>query len=198
MDIISNISSTWNHRKGKVIKVNIFPDETLNKIFELLERCRGVEQMDKYHPEGDVLTHLIQTFRCATRETDDVDLALAALVHDVGKCERSKGHESIGCDLLEGYVSIKVLFLVKNHMRIRKYIDGEMHKFSKCLWLANHPWLPELIQLSRWDCKGRNPNRKIKFDINDIIERLNRVAEKHFHIPEYLKGYEGCYGLKEG
>lgn len=181
-----------------VIEVNVFPDETLNRVFELLSRCKGVEQMEKHHPEGDVLIHSLQVFRWAVRETNDVDLALAALVHDVGKCERSNGHESIGCELLDGFVTVKVLFLIKNHMRIWTYIKGRMEKLSKCRWLSNHPWLSLLIQLARWDHKGRNPNMKVTYDKERIVEQLNNVAEKHFYLPERLRDYEGCYGLKEG
>ena len=178
--------------------MNVFPDETLNRVFELLDRCQDITQMPIHHPEGNVLVHSLQVFRYAVRETNDVDLALAALVHDVGKCERSKGHESIGCELLEGFVSVKVLFLIKNHMRIWSYVKGEMKKLSKCRWLSNHPWVPQLIQLARWDHKGRNQNMKVTYDKEKIIERLNNVAEKHFYIPEHLRNYEGCFGLKEG
>jgi len=176
--------------------MNIFPERTLDRVFELLDKCQYIEQMSNHHPEGNVLVHSLQVFGYAVRETNDVDLALGALVHDVGKIKESKGHESIGCELLKSFVSVKILFLIKNHMRIWFYLKGEMKKLSRCIWLANHPWMNELIQLARWDHKGRNPNMKIIYDKKKIVDQLNNVAEKHFFLPEHLRNYEGICDLK--
>jgi len=59
-------------------------------------------------------------------------------------------------------------------------IKGEMKKRSKVRELIEHPFLPELILLARWDHMGRNPNIKIEYDKEDIINRLNKCANKHF------------------
>ncbi|HPX45464.1 MAG TPA: HD domain-containing protein [Bacteroidales bacterium] len=62
-------------------------------LLDILQRCQGVQQEEKYHPEKDVLEHCLQTFNCAYKETDDIDLILAALFHDVGKIVENNGRQ---------------------------------------------------------------------------------------------------------
>lgn len=167
--------------------MDFYTVENTKMLFWFLEKCIGVEQSPTWHPEGDVFTHSLQVGLLALRETTDVDLIWGAFLHDVGKIVLSKEHPRIGCVLLRPYVSIKTLFLIEQHMRIWAYLNGEMKKLSKCKYLVNHPWLSELIQLSRWDRMGRNPNRKVSYDKIKLIERLNICVDKHFYLPEHLK-----------
>jgi hypothetical protein len=173
--------------------LDVYTKESTKEIFEILERCHSIQQDPKYHPEGDVLNHSLQTAQWAFRETNDIDLILAALLHDVGKIIESYGHEKIGCELLKGHVSTKTLFLIEHHMRIWAYINGEMKKLSSCIFLANHPWLPELIQLARFDKKGRNPNKNLEFVPNDIIDRLNKATQNHFSVPLNFESIKNAY-----
>ena len=158
----------------------IFTNEFMEPLFMTLEQCRGVKQMEVHHPEGDVFNHSLQVLYCAFRETIDTDLILAAMLHDVGKMENSLGHEKISIGLLKPYVSLKTLWLIEHHMRIWYYILGDMRKLSKVKEMAGHPWLPELVQLARFDKMGRNPNRTIKYNKSNIMERLNMCIEKRF------------------
>ena len=162
-----------------------FTEERMKPIFELLFRCIGVKQMAEYHPEGDVMNHTYQVFKWAIRESMDLDLILAALLHDVGKAVDNHNHVHEGVKLIERFSSCKTVWLVKNHMRIWDYISGEMQGLKKCLDLANHPWLPQLIQLARWDKKGRNPNSRAYFPNEEITRILNDKAKAHFEIPEW-------------
>ena len=157
-----------------------FTEETMKPIFKLLSLCKGVVQQEEYHPEGDVLNHTFQVFRWAIRESVDLDLILAALLHDVGKITYSNEHEKDGVKFIEGFSSCKTVWLVKNHMRIWYYIKGDMQGLKKCLELANHCWLPELVQLARWDSKGRNPRSQCYFSDKDIMKILNEKAKEHF------------------
>lgn len=72
------------------------------------------------------------------------------------------------------------LLHIRQHLRIWNYLDGEMKKLSKLKFLIEHPWLPELIQLAKWDKKGRVPNKKINYDRETIIGRLNMKIDKRF------------------
>lgn len=178
--------------------MELYTPENTKMIFWFLERCKGVEQSPTWHPEGDVFKHSLQVGALACRESNDVDLILAAYLHDVGKIILSREHPRIGCVLLYQYVSPKTLFLIKHHMRIWAYLNGEMKKRSKCQYLVTHPYLSQLIQLGRWDHMGRNPGRVIKYDKEMIIERLNKCIDKHFSIPDYLKDHDdedNIYGL---
>lgn len=165
-------------RKECVLKV--FTPEIMNPLFDILEKTKGVEQKEIHHPEGDVFTHSIQVMNLAFRETKDTDLILAAMLHDVGKAFDSKEHEKIGVEILDSLVSVKTSWLIGNHMRFWYFILGEMKKLSKVQELANHGWLPELAFLARWDKMGRNPRRKIIYDRNKIVDRLNKCVPYHF------------------
>ena len=162
--------------------IELYKVEDMQVIFQLLRNCEGVVQVPEYHPEGDVLNHSLQSIQIAFRETNDIDLILAALLHDIGKAVESHGHEQIGCEMLEGFASEKTLFLIKHHMRIWTYINGEMKKLSSCTFLAQHCWLPELVQLARFDKRARKI-KQMTLDEGEIVQRLNTVIEHHFTRP---------------
>lgn len=41
--------------------------------------------------------------------------------------------------------------------------------------------------LDRFDKKGRNSNIKVKYNKEDLIERLNKASKQHFKMPKGLK-----------
>lgn len=150
--------------------------KNIDTLLDFVWRLDGVKQGEINHPEVDAFNHTLQVFRYALRESDDIELILAALLHDIGKAERTDGHEQIAVELLKPFCTDKTLWLIEQHIRVRLYLDGTMKKLGKCKELANHKWLPELIQLRRWDNAGRRPNVKIVFDRQDIIDRLSKYG----------------------
>jgi HD superfamily phosphohydrolase len=158
----------------------IFTKQMMAPLFMTLEQCKGVAQMDNHHPEGDVFVHSLQVLNWAFRETEDTDLILAAMLHDVGKLENSHGHEKIGIGLLNPFISTKTAWLITHHMRIWTLIMGEMKKLKKVKDLAGHPWLPELVLLARWDKLGRDPKRLVSYNKEEIVDRLNKCVENRF------------------
>ena len=158
----------------------VFDNIFMNPLFYYLETTKGIEQKEIHHPEGDVFTHSLQVLKWAFKETNDTDLILAAMMHDIGKVKNSLGHEKIAIELLKDYLSLKSLFIIEHHMRIWTMLLGEMRKLSKVKFLINHPWLPELILLARWDKLGRNPKMIVKYDKEFIINKLNEKAELYF------------------
>jgi hypothetical protein len=158
-------------------KIKLFDATIMEPLFYLLERCESVQQMEIHHPEGCVFNHSIQVLQRAFRETNDVDLILAAMLHDIGKYENSRGHENKAVVLLGNLVSKKTLWLIEHHMRIWYLLTGGMRRKQKVEFLINHCWLPELCLLARWDKMGRVVNKKINYDRNKIIDRLNHCVE---------------------
>jgi len=153
-------------------------------VLNIIEGSVDTLQGNEYHPEGDVRNHTLQVFNHAVRESNDVDLVMAALTHDIGKTEcDGPGHEDYSSNILsrESIFSEKTIWLVYNHMRIRTYIEGEMKGLKKVIQLSNNSWFADLVKLSRWDNMGRNPNRKMKFDRVDILDRLNNCENKKFN-----------------
>lgn len=149
-----------------------------NVLIGMLEALQGVRQREDYHPEGDAFMHSLQVFSHAIRESKDHDTVLAALLHDIGKATMPIGHEEEAMGMLEGLVSEKTLWLIRNHLRIRYFMNGEMHKLSKIQELAGSPWFLDLVMLARWDKMGRNPNCHIKYDRDEIISRLERLKNE--------------------
>lgn len=172
--------------------VEVFNIEIMQPLFWVLEETKGVIQMEYYHPEGDVFTHSIQVLEAAFRETIDTDLILAAMLHDVGKNRKSHGHEKTALDLLDCHCSGKTLWLIKHHMRIWEMLLGKMRKKSKVEYLNEHPWLPELIMLAKWDKMGKNPRCKTVYDKEKIIDRLNLCVVKHFEFNLKKAGMRGA------
>ena len=63
----------------------VFNETIMEPFFWVLEQNEGVMQHLLYHPEGDVFIHSLQALYIAFRETNDTNLILAAMLHDVGK-----------------------------------------------------------------------------------------------------------------
>ena len=173
----------------------VFTSYNCSVIFDLLEDCKGVKQLPEHHPEGDVFVHSLQVVKYAFKESYDTDLIFAALLHDIGKKEKVKGHEAIACDWLRDYVSVKTLWLIEHHMRIWYYILGDMKKFGKCQYIITHPWLSELIQLARWDKMGRVVGHSPVYSREEIIQKLNTTANNYFGKKEY-QDKEGGMSMK--
>lgn len=147
-------------------------------LFRALEGCNGVEQSKEWHPEGDVLNHSLQVLCHAFRESRDIDLIVAAMVHDIGKMVDSKLHEKYAIKILGDSISEKTSWLIMNHMRFWYYQLGTMKKKKKVHELVTHPWFTELSILGRWDKCGRNPNRKVKYDRAEITERFIKLSDE--------------------
>lgn len=157
--------------------MNYLNEEILGPLFDILERCKGREQMPEHHPEGDVFIHSLQVLKHAMRESDDIDVILAAMLHDIGKLEDTKGHDKRAVEMLKfHWLSAKTLWLIENHMRFWYYILGDMKKLSKVKEIAEHPWIGDLLQIARWDKMGRKANYVPKYDRKEIINRLNQIA----------------------
>ena len=107
----------------------------LRFILPEVEATKGVPQPEEYHPEGDVFVHTIAAVRVADWFIRDPLVKLAVLLHDIGKpyaLERSGGvnmggHEAVGARMarkvgmrlrLSRHEVARLVFLVKNHMRI--------------------------------------------------------------------------------
>jgi len=110
----------------------------LEQILPELVAAKGVPQPEEYHPEGDVYVHTIAALRVADGFIRDPIVKLAVLLHDVGKpvaLERSGGanmggHCAIGARKaraigerlrLSRQEIFRLVFLVKNHMRIADF-----------------------------------------------------------------------------
>mgnify|MGYP001186407509 CR=1 FL=1 len=107
------------------------------------------QRLDK-HPEGNVLKHTITVVNRSIKE-DDIDIAIAAMFHDIGKDETAGihpkkghithfGHEKVSASLVKKYRDwiksvggnpANVYYIVKNHMRFKQLDNMRIQKVMK-------------------------------------------------------------------
>jgi hypothetical protein len=55
-----------------------------------------------------------------------------------------------------------------------------MKRPGKVKTLVSHIWFPELVLLARWDHMARNPNKKVTYDKERIMDQLNRRGMENY------------------
>lgn len=146
--------------------------EELSPLFDVLEKCKTVIQSEKWHPEGSAYNHSIQCFNHAIKETDNVDLILAALFHDLGKSMESHGHEQYSVIICKPFLSEKSLWLIRMHMKINLYLDGIMKRPFKIKEMVENPWYNDLLDLNKWDKAAREAN----YVYEDELHKTNQFT----------------------
>jgi tRNA nucleotidyltransferase/poly(A) polymerase len=125
---------------------NSIPIDLKKRVMNL----KNFDQRRDAHPEGNVLKHTIAVTNRALK-TGDIDFALSALFHDIGKDSTAKihpkkgfwthyGHEKVSAKLvlkhkkwiqsLGGDVD-DIHYIVKNHMRMKVFDKMRWHKQDK-------------------------------------------------------------------
>ena len=125
---------------------NKMPQDLKKIVYDLKKQ----PQSKLHHPEGNVLKHTIIVTRRALK-TGDVDLALAAIFHDIGKGATAGvhpktgnvthyGHEKVSSELVKKYSkwiesmggdSENVLYIVSQHMKMKVFKDMRPKKQEK-------------------------------------------------------------------
>lgn len=158
MSLIKLLKEMNQPKKYNTFKelINDAPEEIQRRVKELWK----IEQRLDFHPEGNTLKHTIVVIKRALRE-DDIDLAISALFHDIGKDSTGKphpkhghmthyGHEFVSADLVKKYADwieerggnvANIYYIVKNHMRVKNYNSMKPSKQEK---LASFRAFPKL------------------------------------------------------
>lgn len=174
LDIRFELVSNLRIVKENLEPMNYIPSfEEISKaapkeIQDYLSRCEDTPQSAQWHPEGCVLKHITIVYNRA-RKTGDMNNAMAALFHDLGKADVTKqsftkpgawpahGHEVISARLVEKHKDWiqsmganwkEVYEMVKEHMRVKKL--GEMRP-SKQQELRNNKYFSKINNFSQFD-----------------------------------------------
>jgi len=124
----------------------------------------GVEQPEEFHPEGDVLTHTMLLLK--NLDHPSFELALAALLHDVGKPPtfsirdriRFDNHCEVGARMTEAICgrlrlsneqTERVADLVRDHLRFK---DVQQMRESTLKRFLRQPYFSDHLELHRLDC----------------------------------------------
>ena len=157
----------------------------LGAILPEVAAMHGVAQPPEFHPEGDVWVHTLGLLERLDHPTPP--LALAALLHDVGKPPtfrvadriRFDGHAEAGVELAHDILSRlrfsredmeRVEALVANHMR---FMDVSRMKDSTLKRFLRLPGFDEHLELHRLDCMAGS----------GYLENYQRVKQALAEIP---------------
>ena len=111
------------------------PSQLQKRVYAL----KDIPQRLDYHPEGNTLKHTIVVVNRALKD-DDMDMAIAAMFHDIGKDETAEynpktgyfshhGHEKVSAQLVKEYKDwikemggnpANIYYIVRNHMRFKQ------------------------------------------------------------------------------
>ncbi|MCR4790525.1 MAG: HD domain-containing protein [Treponemataceae bacterium] len=170
-----------------------------------LAQCRNVEQKDyrQYHV-FDVLDHLI--YACDGAPKDNLNLRIAALLHDIGKPQAKKDidengkikHTFLGHEKFSSEISRKILTRLKFPNSQIDYICHlvEMHMFNyesswsdaavrRFIVKAGKECIPDLFDLRMADMFGKNNERTQTADgrwnekLLEFKERIDRNLEEN-------------------
>ena len=142
----------------------------LQEILPEVTAMEGVEQPKEFHPEGDVMTHTLLLLDGL--KAPSFELALGALLHDIGKpptftvrerirfdnhCEvGARMTEAIGRRLkLSNEQTEVVVELVRDHLRFK---DVKQMRESTLKRFLRRPTFPEHLELHRLDCLASHGN----------------------------------------
>lgn len=142
------------------------------------------EQPPQYHPEGDVFTHTLLLLDHL--ESPSFTLAMAALLHDIGKPAtqtfedriRFNQHEKIGAEMtksickrlrLSNAETDRIAWLVAQHMRIAVAPDMRESKRKR---LVREEGFQELLKLMRVDCLASHGDLSTYAWLKDYLENI--------------------------
>ncbi len=185
--------------KTKLLKV-ILPE---------VERMKGIPQPPEFHPEGDVWIHTLKTLE-HIGENPSVELAWAALLHDVGKPEtitiedriRFNKHCQKGAEIAENILRRlkfsneqikKIVEMVKNHMNFINVPNMRIAKLKK--FVARPTFKDELI-LHKADCLASHKDLSI---YNFLTKKIEEFKQEDLKPEPIIKGRDLiAIGLKPG
>lgn len=145
----------------------------------------GVPQPEEFHPEGDVFEHT--RLALAALRRPPVTLAMATLLHDVGKPAtferapdriRFSRHDEVGATMARAVMerlrfprrdTERVVTLVGRHMVFK---DIAKMRESKVRRLVADDAFPELLELHRADCAASHGDLSAYEWVRAFIERL--------------------------
>lgn len=170
----------------------------LAQVLPEIDAMKGVEQPPVFHPEGDVFQH---TLLCLEQlpPSPAPTLALAVLLHDVGKPEtqtfedriRFNWHEKAGARIareicvrlrLSSRDTDRVVWLVESHMRLKDF--GRMREHRRRRFMRT-PGFDELLALCRIDALASHKDTSL---VDEVEIYMQTLGEEELAPPPLLTG----------
>jgi hypothetical protein len=148
--------------------------------------------------------HMLQSASLAKRRGASEEIILACLLHDVGQSLMKTDHGWWSAQIIEPYVSERVVFAVKYHQALRFYPDRSAgyeypesyyqifgldyvpppHIKAAYEFARNHKWYMDARLVTLNDLYAFDPN--VQVSINEFTDIIGR----HFRQPEEGLGYD--------
>ncbi len=169
----------------------------LPEILPEVARMKGVRQPPEFHPEGDVWVHTLGLLE--RLESPSLELALAALLHDVGKPPtqtfqdriRFSGHDRVGAALARDILARlrypnetvdTVVALTAQHMR---FIDAPRMSGATFKRFVRQPVFDTLLELHRLDLLA---SQRPLASYDTVRLRRRQLQPEELHPPPLLNG----------
>ena len=172
----------------------------LFRIFPELESTQGCEQPENYHPEGDVFVHTLLSVE-KLGPYPDFEVALATLLHDVGKPPANESrddmrfpeHERIGKEITERICrrlrlptreTERIGWLIKYHLYFK---DAEKMNDSTLKNLFAEPGFGQLCEVVRadalasWGCLD---------ELDYVLQKREEFSEEEISPPRLIDGHD--------
>jgi poly(A) polymerase len=161
----------------------------LARVLPEVEAMRGVEQPPEFHPEGDVFTHTLLALEALDKPS--AVLAMAALLHDVGKPptfsrepDRVRFHEhaTVGAQMADAILRRlrfsnhdreRIVELVRRHMT---FMDIQRMKDSTLRRFMAAPNFDDDLALHRADCLACHGDTDNLRYVDEMRGRFEREA----------------------
>jgi len=171
----------------------------LAPILPEIEALAGVEQPPQFHPEGDVMEHTCVMLDAARNPSPE--LAMAILLHDVGKPqtqsiserirfdEHDRAGEAMARDIcrrlrFSNDQVDQIASLVGNHMRFMAVQEMKLSTLKRLLAL---PRFDEHLELHRLDCIASHG----KLDNYGFIRRkMEELSREEIEPPPLVNGHD--------
>ncbi len=170
----------------------------LKQIIPEIELLKGIDQDERFHPEKDVFIHTMLAVKSLPPHAS-LELSLGTIFHDIAKPQTRivdgnkvhfYEHEVYGSSMAEEILYRlkfkvdtikKVVWLVRNHMRVHKF--NEMKK-SKKIKLISNKYFSDLTELLKADILGSSGLNKTATDLSEIQNVVEFVYEYEIELKE--------------
>ena len=111
------------------------------------------------------LEHSVQTATRAEADGADIELIVAALIHDIGDDLAPENHSQIAAAIIRPYVRAEVTWILDKHGVFQMYYFADklgMDKHARDIW-RDHKWFDITEKFCRdWDQASFDPDYKSK------------------------------------
>ena len=188
---------------------NALPSDLKKRVMNL----KNYQQRKDAHPEGNVLKHTIAVTNRALK-TGDIDFALSALFHDIGKDSTAKlhpkkgfwthyGHEHVSAKLVKkhdkwiksmGGNTLDIYWIVKQHMRMKVFDKMKWQKQDKMKKFRAFGKLKKFSKDFDKGGRGMSDSKIIEKKLDSYMESfVYSVSEIDKKLPK-IKKVVGIYG----